>query len=424
MQLKPFQEVGAEFLAARKRALLADDMRMGKTIQVIEACKRVGARRIRVICPAMARMVWRQHFKDYSSCSGEIVSYDEARKVERWTEVDVLVIDESHFTKNLEAQRTKAVWARGGAAWHADRIWCLSGTPAPNHVGELWPMLRAFGAIRAGYWDFVKHFCRVDSLGKIRGSDPAHVQELRDILAPFTLRRMKRDYGLAEPFIESYPVESSTDFLSARFPLDYSWRERKLYEQMAELQATLEPMSDDERLVYLEANAEHFAVLRRLTALLKAPAVADLIGFEIENGLVDKLVVFGYHRDALKMIYRELMLREPKVKAELVYGGTPDRKKEAAVRAFQRTGKGGSKVFLGNLTTAGVAIDLSVATNGILLERDWVPGNNRQALDRMSGWRQDKPVHIRDIVLPGSVDEIIARTVTRKTLELAEVFDK
>ena len=54
LTLRPYQEVGRDFLAARRHALLADEMRVGKTPQAILAAEKVGAQRTLVVCPAIA----------------------------------------------------------------------------------------------------------------------------------------------------------------------------------------------------------------------------------------------------------------------------------------------------------------------------------------------------------------------------------
>ena len=41
--LYPFQETGRDFLAARENAILADDMGIGKTVQSVEALKKIEA---------------------------------------------------------------------------------------------------------------------------------------------------------------------------------------------------------------------------------------------------------------------------------------------------------------------------------------------------------------------------------------------
>lgn len=431
MQPKPFQVEGAKWLAARKNALLADDMRLGKTLQAVEGAKLIDAKRVLVICPAMARMVWRWFFKHCGGgVKGYVLSYEDARKYpwnQGWLFFDLLVVDESHFTKTPEAKRTLAVWGkpskerpRGGAAWISKRVWCLSGTPAPNHVGELWPMLRAFGAVKMSYWDYVRHFCHVDAMNKIRGTKMDKLPDLRRILAPIALRRMKHELGLKEPMIEPLPVKPDPTYLRLADPLHGDEKQRLANEQMQRLGEELKGKTPDQVVEYLAEHVEHYASVRRINAVLKAPALAELIQFEIENGLTGKLVVFGYSRDALRLLSRELRFAD--IKNVLVYGGTPQRKKEQAVKSFHNPR--GAQVFLGNIISAGTAIDLSVASEAIMLEMDWVPGNNAQAMDRMGGWNQRNDMRVRTAFIEGSVDEIITRVYERKLHELSEVFDK
>jgi SWI/SNF-related matrix-associated actin-dependent regulator 1 of chromatin subfamily A len=171
LNLKPFQLEGAAFLAARTRALLADEPGVGKTGQLIQACQQIGAKHIRVVCPGVGIEHWRREFKrwwtDVKRPVLEILSYDDARRMTRNAmkvhgRVNVLIADECHFAKNPTAQRTAAIFDKNGLAWYADHIWCASGTPAPNNASELWPMLRAYGATSMDYESFKRYFCVVD----------------------------------------------------------------------------------------------------------------------------------------------------------------------------------------------------------------------------------------------------------------------
>ena len=56
----PYQLEGAEFLAGRERALLADEMGIGKTGQAIVAVGLHGFDRVLVICPASLARNWRR----------------------------------------------------------------------------------------------------------------------------------------------------------------------------------------------------------------------------------------------------------------------------------------------------------------------------------------------------------------------------
>lgn len=443
--LKFFQEIGRDFLASRYRALLADQMRLGKTVQVIAACDQVKARRILIVCPAIARTVWATHFKDWSDqrrlmttsphsdmlhAANDIVaiiSYDQARACpqnllkRRW---DVLVCDESHFMKSIDAQRTQVVLAKGGLAWNADRIWCLSGTPAPNHAGELWPLLRAFGFVKMGFWDFLNHFCSVTPDGKVTGTKRSRIPELRVILEKFMLRRTKDKVApeLPKCSLEPWPVASSAEFLDLIRPIEYPRMVEKAREQERQLREALAKLPADEHADYLAAHADNYVTLRRINAILKTPAVFDTIRFEIENGLVDKLVVFAYHKEPIRLLTD--LLPSKGIKVESIWGGTSPAKRDRAIQKFHRpNNKGGAQVIVCQILAAGMAIDLSVAHEGIALEEDWVPGNNAQAFERMGGYKQTHPIMIRKAVLPESIDVDIQATLTRKEAELSELFN-
>ena len=432
VELKFFQEIGRDFLARRTRALLADEMRLGKTAQALTACDLIGARSILVICPAIARPTWREEAKVWAPRMADrmrVVSYDYARlhhkelTASRW---DVLVLDEVHYLKSTEAQRTQTILGRGGIAWSADRIWALSGTPAPNHAGELWPLLRACGVIKTKYYDFINYFCNVDPDGKPFGTKTKHIPQLRGILDNFMIRRRKSEVATELPECSVYPyyIESSTEFLDLIRPVEG----KRLAEQSRVLESKLRDLlaktPKRRHMEVLENHIQEYATLRRVTGILKTPAIYDTIRFEIENGLVDKLVVFAYHRDPMVLLH-QLLNQEAGINTEIIYGGTPEKKREAALRRFRlpKTRADSSKVMVAQIQAAGTAIDLSCAHQGIMLERDWVPGNNAQALERMGGYKQTQPITIRDVVLPGSVDEIISDVLNRKMRELSAIFD-
>lgn len=436
MRLKFFQEVGREFLAKRSRALLADEMRLGKTPQALAAAAKVQAAnkqpifRVLVICPAVAKLVWEYEQPRWApqltGCM-TVVSYDYARAntdkltQHRW---DVLILDECHYLKSPDAKRTQFILGKDGIGWQADKIWALSGTPAPNHVGELWPLLKSCGITNAGYQDFINAYCYCDKDGKPRGTKAKAVPRIKRMLDGFMLRRRKADVApeLPKCSITPWPVDSSREFLGLVRPVDGGKLLAEAEALQVQLKTALAQVPAEDHGEFLQEHITEFATLRRVTGILKAPAVYNSIVFEVQNGLLDKLVVFAYHREPMILLHR-LLNEEAGIKAEILYGGTPEKKRDALLKRFNKpNNKGGSAVLVANILTAGTAIDLSVAHQGILLERDWVPGNNLQALERLGGHNQTNPITFRDAILPGSVDEIVGDVVRRKTDELQQIF--
>jgi SNF2 family DNA or RNA helicase len=402
MTPRPYQIVGRDFLAGRRHALLADQMRVGKTPQAILAADHVGAQRVLVLCPAIATEQWAAEWARWSperrpaviagptlsdaaldgARSVLVASYDRARiaapvllDAEPW---DLVVADEAHFAKTPTTQRTRLVYGKGGLGHRATRLWALTGTPAPNHAGELWAMLRAFGATKLAHQEFLNHFCNVNRFtGMILGNKPARLPELRAMTEPFTLRRTLLDVA---PDLE--PIEYSIRLISGPKTADF--------------------VSDEpERITENE---------RVNVALAKVPHLADEVQEQLTAGNYSQTVVFGFHVNPLRLLTDRLCRQG--VTAEMISGATPDTERHAIIA---RCRVGLTQVLVAQLIAAGTAIDLSFCTHGYFLELDWNPANNSQAAHRLVSLLTMSPVTFDVLTWPQSVDYAVHRTLLRKT---------
>lgn len=421
--LKQFQLEGACFLAGKTRALLADEPGVGKTAQVVHACDLIGAKTVLVVCPAVGVQHWKREFRRWSNNWNvnlpQVISYEQARTlhVENHsqqqfpypTKWDVLVVDECHYAKNPAAKRTNVIFGKGGLGWYAKHIWSLSGTPSPNHAGELWPMLKAYGATPMRYEEFVAHFCRVDWQGKIKGTNIARVDELKVLLKPFTLRRKKRDVlsELGEIDVQEWYVEPSAAYTGGSTKIG----------KEGSLRQYIKAMSQKQILEFLASNTQEFATLRRYNALLKVPAVYEQVQFELENNLLDKVVIYGYHKEPLEILREKF---SEGYGAVLINGDTPAKERDRLIQMWKNQDK--PRVMLASIIAAGVVLDFTEAHQGIMLELDWVPGNNAQAMQRMHRIGQDMPVTIR-VAIGSEIDELVSDVVLRKTRELSRIFE-
>src|ERR1035437_549681 len=159
LELFPYQQVGADWLARRERGGLLDIPGLGKTAQAIRAIDLRRGKRGIVICPAHVRENWRGEFQKFSHFERKIskarsihdfvafsrgifdillLSYEMAVK---WTPhfhehaelLDFAVLDECHYVNNLETKRAKALLGpegngAGGLTQWAVQTWCLTGT--------------------------------------------------------------------------------------------------------------------------------------------------------------------------------------------------------------------------------------------------------------------------------------------------------
>jgi len=292
---RPYQITGRDFLAARSRALLADEMRVGKTPQAILAAEeKFGGGDVLVLCPAIAVPHWHREWDKWapdSQITLDVMSFDRARNM--WNagtlqprRYDVMIVDEAHFCKNPEAQRTKMVYGKGGLGYQVGAIWALSGTPATKHAGELWPMLRAFGATNMDYDAFVDRYCsywwhKTRRERIIKGTREDKVSELRELLKPIMLRRTRAEVAPDMPEIDFQFLEIAPQ------PFD-------LPDIMSK------GMTDEMLLAAIGGRNDLFPNDRQQVALQKIGPLAEEIAFAIENDLLKQTVVFGWptHVDA------------------------------------------------------------------------------------------------------------------------------
>ena len=172
--LFPHQATSREFLLRQKRAILADEPRVGKTLPTASAAlEHLPAL---IVCPAIVKNVWKQAFEamDFkaeirvingkkqaseSQCSGiTIINYDILNSLCEIGKYETLVLDESHRIKSPKAIRTIAALK---LMKRIPRVYALSGTPIPNRPIELWPLLHGLGVYRGGWYDFGVRYAKL-----------------------------------------------------------------------------------------------------------------------------------------------------------------------------------------------------------------------------------------------------------------------
>lgn len=446
-ELFPYQVIGSQWLADRDRGLLADQQGIGKSAQAIRALDEVGAENVLIVCKAIGREMWRNELAKWHPDptmveraeilhpgrrwwkhrgNVQIVNYDVVHRPDVLRRLvksswDVIVFDEMHSLKGGENSRRgqacldpeRGIWTR------ADVVWGLSGTPAPNHPGEVYPWLRALHPdLVRQYLDaeaFTRRYCKTkDTPYGLRVTGVRDLPGLRKLFGNIMLRRMRRDVlpELPPLMVDHLPL-SSTDALPA-------WvREAEQTDEGRQIKALLLALGPDADIKDLMTEAEmHAAELRRCYGLAKVPLVTEQVIDELEGGQ-DKIVVFGWHRDVLIQL-RERLTRKG-YNPVMVIGGTSRDEMGSAVDRFQHDPS--TRVFLANVQAAGTSITLTAANRLIFAEYSWTPADNDQAMLRILRIGQDRPCRVSYVSLSGSLDEAITATVTRKASILTQTFD-
>lgn len=420
IKLLPFQELGRDFLTLRTNAILADDMGLGKTYQVLEAFKKLGLSSGLIICPQSIRRSWVKRtreqiplafIKEISSPkmipeanAFNIVNYDIVWKEplitlltqQRWS---VMVCDESHALKNIDAKRTKKILGRGGLYKRCERRWMVTGTPVLNRPIELYPILRSLfpeylGEKYQSFYDYAYKFCAgYQGQWGFDCSGASDLEELSKILKPIMIRRLKSEV------LKDLPA------------VTYD----KVY---------LDP--SDKLIKLVEAERREFntgkvigesSSVRHALGVIKAQAAIKHLESILHQK--QKVVVFVWHKAVVETLMAAFGNRAVKYT-----GGESAKEKEEAVRRFQTCKD--CNIFIGNIKSAGFGVDglQDVCDTAVFVEMSYVPNEIRQAIDRINRIGQRSPVQVQFLVAEKSVDEDVIDTLAGKAKNINVIMDE
>lgn len=433
-----YQADGVVFLAGRERAGLHDVMGLGKTAQYIRAADAIKAQRGIIIVPAKLRRntvkqfsLWATH--GYKITEGRtihdflawqrgryhiiVTSYEQATK---WASsiyhsgepIDFVVMDEAHYVKNSEAGRTVAILGpnydghKGLVNW-AEHIWHVSGTPMANDPLDIFTFLKLCRATTLTQGQFIRRYFFNDptAYGNRTSIRPEMHTEITSIINANRIRRTLADVGFQLPSIQLNQLVVDGDTL----PII------NLLKQYPELSHAITQAINDGGITFLEA--QHIMTLRRLLGEAKAAPYAHLLLSDLQTTGMEKHVVMGVHVAALTFIHR--FLNKHKIRSVLVNGTVTDREAHRSVEQFQDDPA--CTVFVGNLKSAGMGTDLFAACRLDMLEQDWTPMGNAQAIKRIHRIGQTKPCFVRFVTLARTFDEKVNELVIAKTKAIAEI---
>jgi len=425
MQLYDYQKAGRDFLAGRRTALLADDPRLGKTVQTIHALDAAMVLKVLIVAPAGVTENWRREVQKLrrGDWSAFITSYEKAAGsdyarllAQEW---DVLVIDEAHMAKSITAKRTVALYGKGAEcgpdalASRAAQVWILTGTPMLNHAGEMFTHLRALHpeavmSERTGRpWtihQFEQAYCRFKATGfgnKIVGSK--NEDKLHAKLQGFMLRRRKADVLKHLPPLEFEDLWIEGDVTG--LPGD-------------EIEIVRKALAERgiEGLRVIAANGS-VATLRRLTGMAKVPGMRTWLREWLESRPVDeKIVVFAHHHDVVESLYdgvHTAFVRVNKFSKKHERQAAIDRfKEDPAVRGI-----------ICRMSAEGVGISLARSSEMVVVEPSWVPKINEQVYERIVDIGKTDPCLVRTAIIANSIDEDIQRACIPKSQSFARIID-
>jgi SWI/SNF-related matrix-associated actin-dependent regulator 1 of chromatin subfamily A len=452
MAYLPYQLAGIAYATRRQNTLIADEMGLGKTIQAIGAWNAdTAAKSALVVCPASLKINWAREWQKWDTRSATvgiangsipatdivIVNYDILHKHSaalRAREWDLLISDECHYAKNPKAARTKSLLG----AWDKDpekriapiparrRIF-LTGTPILNRPIEVWPILHAIAPAGIGknWRHFVTRYCAgVQGRHGWDVSGSSNLTELQDELrATCMVRRLKSQVLTELPAkrrqIITLPADGCAKIIGAEIEAQVALDDRMASLRVAvELAKTQDDAAYDAAVTALhDAGMAAFAEIskiRHATAMAKLPLVIQHVRDQLDAG--GKIVLFAHHHDVIDALAAEFGAC-----AVTLTGSDSQEHRQASVDRFQNDDA--CTLFLGSIGAAGVGITLTESAHVIFAELDWVPGRISQAEDRTHRIGQTRSVLIQHLVLDGSIDAKMAKTLVEKQAVIDAALD-
>ena len=281
-----------------------------------------------------------------------------------------------------------------------------------NRLGDVWSL---FDFLNPGLLGKAAEFTRF-AKKLTQAADPAAYAPLRQLVAPYILRRMKTDRRI----IADLPDKTEVNALCS-----LSKRQAVLYSGMvADLKEKL--MATDA----MERRGLVLATLMRLKQLCNHPAqwagadagadyvpeesgkflrLAELAGEIAERQ--EKVLVFTQFRELTGPLHH--FLAGVFGRAGLVlHGGTPVAERRRLVEQFQQPE--GPPFFILSLKAGGTGLTLTEAGHVIHFDRWWNPAVENQATDRAYRIGQKKNVLVHKFVCRGTLEERIDKLITEK----------
>ncbi|MBC1221426.1 DEAD/DEAH box helicase [Nostoc sp. UCD121] len=446
-QLRPYQERGAAWLSFLERwglgACLADDMGLGKTVQFIAFLLHLKEQDALenptlLVCPTSVLGNWEREVNKFAP-SLKILQYhgDKRPKGKAFLEAvkkhdlivtsysllhrdikslesvswQIIVLDEAQNVKNPEAKQSKAV-----RQLEATFRIALTGTPVENRLQELWSIL---DFLNPGYLGNKQFFQRRFAMPIEKYGDTASLTQLRSLVQPFILRRLKSDRDIIQDLPDK---QEMTVFCGL------TGEQAALYQQIVE-----QSLVEIESAEGLQRRGMILALLIKLKQICNHPAQylkqatleqhnsAKLLRLEemLEEVLAegDRALIFTQFAEWGKLLKPYL---EKQLGREIffLYGSTSKKQREEMIDRFQHDPQGPPIMIL-SLKAGGVGLNLTRANHVFHFDRWWNPAVENQATDRVFRIGQTRNVQVHKFVCTGTLEEKIHDMIESKK-QLAE----
>ncbi len=404
--------------------ILADEMGLGKTLQAISLMlseAEEGQRNTSlIVCPSSLVYNWMHELETYApalacaSVAGDteeraqmlhhwqdyqvlVTSYDLLKRdIERYQSMDFryCFIDEAQYIKNHLTQNAKAV-----KRIRSQTRFALTGTPIENRLSELWSIM---DFLMPGLLYTYSRFSKEIEQPAVREQSGEAVERLHRLIAPFVLRRLKKEV-----------LGDLPDKLETVVYTRMEGEQRSLYAANALALRDRLTGSDDSR--YRRERMQVLAELTRLRQICCDPALyyadyeggsakleacVELVNRSIAGG--HKILIFSQFTTMLSRIGERL--KDNDIHYYELTGQTGKRER---LELTERFNEDDVPVFLISLKAGGTGLNLTAADVVIHYDPWWNVAAQNQATDRAHRLGQQNVVSVYKLITKSTVEENI-----------------
>ncbi|MBN1672569.1 MAG: DEAD/DEAH box helicase [Kiritimatiellae bacterium] len=426
-------------------ACLADDMGLGKTIQVLAALLRRKEQTARkghampslLVVPASLIGNWKAEAARFAPRLALFIAHPSETPADtlaecglrpkehlRGTDLVVttygmvsrlnwlaaftwhwVILDEAQAIKNPGTSQTRAVKKLRGAARMA-----LTGTPVENRLGDLWSIFDFLNPGLLGSAQRFKAFAKT-----IENREHARYAPLRNLVAPYILRRLKTDPAI---------VPDLPDKTEMQVFCGLSKRQAVLYQQNVTALSEALQRTDGDRIRRRGLVLAHLMRFKQIcnhpsqltgdavyepAASAKFERLGALCGEIASRG--EKALVFTQFREITEPL-AEFLATVFGRGGLVLHGGTAVKQRKRLVADFQRAD--GPPFFVLSIKAGGTGLNLTAASHVIHVDRWWNPAVENQATDRVFRIGQHRNVLVHKFVTRGTVEEKIDALIREK----------
>ena len=453
--LRPYQEEGFSFLCQCTRrgfgACLADDMGLGKTPQTLAWLlylkeKEKPRTPALLICPMSVVGNWEREIQRFAPslrswvhhgtdrCKGDdfvkhVGSYDlvlttyhlAARDLDHLKTVSwsAIILDEAQNIKNLHTNQTVAVKSLTG-----ERRVALTGTPVENRLLELWSIM---DFLNPGYLGSQSAFTNRYSRPIEQDKNSELVHELRSLIRPFLLRRMKTD---------KHVIDDLPEKMENRVYCTLTTEQATLYQAVV-----LDMAKNLDKVEGIARKGAILAAITRLKQICNHPGRAPrdksikaersgkvsrlLEMIEEISSEGDSALIFSQYATFAEEL-AGMIEKQGDTPVLLLTGQTPRKKREQMIEEFQNSTT--PIIFVISLKAGGTGLNLTKATHVFHVDRWWNPAVEDQATDRTYRIGQKRNVQVHLMITAGTLEERIdlmnqeKRTLAKEVLAHSDEY--